>query len=79
MILQNTGTVLINAVIRIDIFNNQTELVGRYTFEENRVYPELERRFRFPIQALNRGYYYAIIVVDCGNNRIFGHQVEFRI
>jgi len=79
MILQNTGTVLINAVIRIDIFDTNTELVGRYTFTENRVYPELERRFRFPIEALGRGNYYAIIVVDCGNNRIFGHQVQFRM
>jgi len=79
MILHNTGTVLINAVIRIDIFDANTELVSRYTFTENRVYPELERRFRFQIQSLNRGNYYAIIVVDCGDNRIFGHQLTFRI
>jgi hypothetical protein len=79
MILQNTGTVLINAVVRIDIFDANTDLVARYTFDGNRVYPELERRFRFSIQELRRGNYYAIIIVDCGDNRMFGHQATFTV
>jgi len=79
LVIHNTGTLLIDAVFRVDIFDTRTELVARYTFERNRVYPELERRFSFPIQHLMRGNYYAVIVVDCGENRIFGHQVTFMV
>ena len=79
LVIHNTGTLLIEAVFRIDIFDARTELVARYTFERNRVYPELERRFTFPIQLMMRGNYYAIIVADCGENRIFGHQVSFTV
>ena len=79
IVLHNTGTLWFEAVISVDIFDANATLVGRYTFNRNRVYPELARRFTFPIQPLNRGDYYAIIVVDCGNNLIFGHQVSFTI
>lgn len=76
--LRNSGNLWIDASIKIDIFDDDAKLINSHTTENHRVYPELDKKFKIPIPALKPANYYAIIVVDCGDNKVFGHQLSFR-
>ena len=83
--LKNNGTQWINASLKIDIFDNNTNFIGTFYANNQRVYPGLEKRISIPLiplKSTDKGVpvtYYAILVADCGNNKIFGHQFSFSI
>ena len=77
--LKNTGTLWFESTLKVDIFNDSAELVNSYLVEKMRIYPGLDRRITVPLQNLNSSNYYAIIIVDCGDNNIFGNQTSFTI
>ena len=77
--LKNTGSLWLETNLKIDIYDEVTNFLGSYTSEGDRVYPDLEQRIVIPCKQLKAGSYYAVIVADCGNNRIFGHQTTFWI
>jgi hypothetical protein len=77
--LKNTGSLWVEANVKIDIYDENTAFIGSYTSEGERIYPDLSQRIVIPYKPLNKGSYYAVIVTDCGNNRIFGNQTTFLI
>ena len=79
LFLSNTGTKWIDANIKIDIYDSTAKIISSYTTTGNMIYPGLERQFGLRLVPLLPSEYYAVIVVDCGNNQIFGHQVNFKI
>jgi hypothetical protein len=79
IILKNTGTNWVEFSIKIDIFDERAFFIGSFSTINNRLYPDLERNFTIPYTTLASAQYYAIIIVDCGNEQTFGHQASFRI
>jgi hypothetical protein len=79
LILKNTGNLWLNAEIKIDIFDEYAKFIGSFVSEKNRIYPELNRRIQIPLTHLNYSNYYAVIIADCGDNKIFGHQMSFTV
>ncbi|MCL2064990.1 MAG: hypothetical protein FWG98_11575 [Candidatus Cloacimonetes bacterium] len=79
MILKNTGNLWLQASVKIDVYNDGAELVGSFVSERNRIYPEFSRRVQIPVNLQTNTNYHAIIVADCGNGNIFGHQISFII
>jgi hypothetical protein len=79
LILKNTGSLWLNAEIKIDIFDEYAKFIGSFVSEKNRIYPELNRRIQIPLTNLTYSNYYAVIIADCGNNKIFGHQMSFTV
>ena len=77
--LRNTGNSWFQASIKMDVYDDRAELVGSFLSERNRVYPSAVKRVHIPVRLSRFTNYYAIIVADCGNGNIFGHQVSFII
>ena len=76
--VRNTGTRWFEASLKLDIYDTSAQLV-RSQQARNSIYPGLERQFEITFNPLPPGEYYAVIILDCGNNQIFGHQANFRI
>ena len=77
--LKNTGTLWFDATIKIDIFDENAQLINANISEGHRIYPALERQYHISMPILPPANYYAIIVVDCGSDRVFGHQISFSV
>ena len=77
--LKNIGSLWFEATIKIDIFNQNAELINSKISERHRIYPELEKQYKILIDNLNPTNYYAIIMVDCGETKVFGHQISFSV
>ena len=78
-IITNTGSLWFDTNVKIDIVDDRAEFIGSFTSKGNRVFPELETSVRIPVNLESNQVYHAIIIADCGNNNIFGHQVTFSI
>jgi hypothetical protein len=72
--LENTGDVLIEPSISVELYTPAGELVVRHQAESFRLYPGDSLRHRLPLDTLNAGNYEALIVVDAGGDNIFGAQ-----
>ena len=77
--LMNTGNQWVQSLIKIDVFNDRAEFVSSFVSEGNRLNPGFTRRIYIPVMLSKNTNYHAIIVADCGNGNIFGHQVSFII
>ena len=77
--LRNNGNRWFQASVTIDVYNDNAELVGSFIAERNRVYPDFTRRVQIPVRLSSYTNYHAIIVADCGDGYIFGHQISFII
>jgi hypothetical protein len=79
LIVQNTGSLWISTEIKIEIFDEYATYIGSYIAEKRGIHPDLNKRIQIPITNLNRSNYYAVIIADCGNNKVFGHQMSFTV
>jgi len=79
LILKNTGSLRIDFSVKVDIYDERAIFVGSFVSVKNSIYPDLERQITVPITPLLASQYYAVVIVDCGNNQVFGHQVSFII
>jgi hypothetical protein len=77
--IKNTGSNWFESNIKVDIYDERAFLIGSYLHQRVRIYPDLDLKVTIPIAPLIGNEYYAVIVVDCGNNQIFGHQVSFHM
>jgi hypothetical protein len=77
--IKNTGSNWFESNIKVDIYDERAFLIGSYLKPRVRIYPDLDLQVTIPFTPLFGNEYYAVIVVDCGNNQIFGHQVSFHM
>jgi len=79
LILKNTGNRRLYFSVKVDIYDERAIFVGSFISQKSGIYPNLERQITVPITPLLPSNYHAVIVVDCGDNQVFGHQVSFSI
>jgi hypothetical protein len=71
---ENTGDVMVQPAIWVELYTPAGELVDRLTAGSARLYPGDSLAHRLPIEAVDAGIYEALIVVDAGGEHIFGAQ-----
>jgi len=79
LILENTGSRRIDFTVNVDIYDQRAILVGKFLSHKYYIYPGLDRQIIVPIIPLLASDYYAVMIVDCGNNLVFGHQISFTV
>jgi len=83
--LNNYGNLWVDALIKIDIFDDKTNFIGSFYAKNQKVYPGLDKKVSVPLIPLKTSEngklitYYAVLVADCGNSKIFGHQFSFSV
>ncbi len=77
--MENTGDVLIEPSISVELYTPAGELVERHQAGSIRLYPGDSLRHRLPLDTLNAGSYEALIVVDAGGDNIFGAQYTLNV
>ena len=76
MVIYNSGELWFLSDIKIDIYNQYNNFIASYELKDQRVYPGLSKFLQLPVNLEKNSDYTAIIVVNCGNNNLFGHQVN---
>lgn len=83
--LFNSGTLWADVSVKLDLFDNNANFIGTFYSRNQKIYPGLGRNISIPLIPLKASdansplMYYAVVVADCGNNQIFGHQFSFSV
>ncbi|MBD3336072.1 MAG: hypothetical protein GF355_11210 [Candidatus Eisenbacteria bacterium] len=77
--LENTGEMKLSPSVWVEIFDLRGGSMGRFGGNRKRIYPACSAAFDIPLPALAEGRYTALIVVDNGDDHVFGSQLTLRI
>jgi hypothetical protein len=76
---ENSGNVLIVPETWIELYDSSGELARRIPGAQSRVYPGTSVAHRFDLSDTPGGSYDALIVVDGGNDHLFGAQYRINL
>lgn len=72
--VENEGNVLVKPKVWIEVFDGAGENLGKRDSEVARIYPETSVSYRFDLSDLAQGDYEVLVVVDAGEDNLFGGQ-----
>lgn len=75
----NVGERLLRIIMRLELYNEQGQLAGRFSSERKRIYPDSERRYEFNLSTLPAGSYHALLIADGGSNAMFGARYRLNL
>ena len=76
---ENSGNVLIVPETWIELYDTAGELARRIRGQQSRVYPGTSVAHRFELADTPEGAYDALVVVDGGNDNLFGAQYRITL
>lgn len=79
LLLRNTGERLLLPALKMEAYDEQGELAQTINLRKRKLYPGTTLRFSIPLRALSTGTYQGLILADCGNDGVFGANVNFEI
>ncbi len=72
--VENDGNILVRPRVWIELFNGEGKNLGKRDSEAARIYPETSVSYRFDLSDLDSGDYEVLVVVDAGDDNLFGGQ-----
>jgi len=77
--VENTGERWLRGALWVDLYDSKGAYVGKFDGGKQRMYPGTSARFTVELIGIQDASYKALIVVDCGDNDVFGANVNLEI
>ena len=77
--VENVGERLLVGAVYLDVFDAAGTAVGRIGGSTSRVYPGTSVRHRVDLSSLAPGVYEALLVIDGGDEGVFGAQYTLEL
>ncbi len=77
--IENIGELMLSPMVWADFYDKKGNNIGRFDSEEKRIYPGCSVRHEFNLTRLQKGEYKASIIVDNGNDYVFGAHYDLSI
>ncbi len=78
--VENTGVYMLRAYLSVELYDEKGVLAGKYTGDAYRLYPGTSKKFKTDISAAAPGKKYkALVIADCGNNSVFGVNLNITL
>lgn len=77
--IRNTGTRLLKLEVAAELYSASGSLVARREGPLSHVYPGSSRRLKVPLADVEGGSYTALVVMDGGENNVFGASFPMQI
>lgn len=75
----NRGNYMLKPIMILELYNNAGEQVFRTEIPYQKVYPGYCKLFELPINEVPEGTYNGILVADCGDENIYGINLEIDV
>ncbi len=70
--IKNTGTRLFRLDFWVELYDTGGNYIGKYNGERLAVFPDSSIRFSADLSEVPKADYMALVVLDCGNDNVFG-------
>lgn len=77
--LENKGDFLFKPVISVELFDEQGNAAGIFSSARKKLYPATSSRFLIDLKGIPPGVYQSLVVADCGEEDVFGINVQLAI
>lgn len=77
--LENFGLLVLVPEVKIEVYDNNGELILQKTADTKKLYPGQCREFQVPIEGLPVGKYQGVLVADCGEADLFGMTLNLEV
>lgn len=77
--LSNVGERLVNPKLKLEVYNENGEVVFTKTAESKKLYPKQCRDFDVLIEGVSSGKYQAVLIADCGESDLFGMTINLDV
>ncbi len=77
--ISNTGNFMLKPIMILELYNESGEQVYRHEIPYQKVYPGLCKLFELPVNDVPKGTYNGILVADCGEENIYGLNLELDV
>lgn len=77
--LESTGERWLRPEVWAELYNQSGELVGRFEGGRLRIYPGTSVRYRITFSGVPEGEYKALVVIDDGDEHVWGAQYRLRL
>jgi len=77
--IENIGERWLRATLWAELYDSQGNYVGKYEGGKLRIYPGTSVRFKVDLSSVPNNNYKALVIVDCGNDTIFGVNLNLII
>ncbi len=70
--MENTGDFWLCPALKVQLFDQEGSFTGEYEGTKNRLFPGTSAKYKVEFPGLENTRYKALVVADCGKNRMFG-------
>ena len=77
--VENTGDVMLRPQMWVELYDLKGNTLGRFDGAQNRIYPTTSVMQKIHLGLVEPGKYRAIIIMDAGDDEIFGTEVAIEI
>ncbi|MBO6517864.1 MAG: hypothetical protein JJ975_15065 [Bacteroidia bacterium] len=77
--INNTGNYMLKPIMILELYNESGEQVYRNEIPYQKVYPGFCKLFELPVEEVPKGTYNGILVADCGDENIYGLNLELEV
>ena len=77
--IENNGDQLLIPNVWLELYNSNGESVGNFNTDPKRTFPDTSIRHTIKLDNVPNGDYKALIIADCGEDNLFGHQLTLNI
>ena len=77
--IENSGEYLLKPNVWLELYNNNGEPVGKFKTDARRTFPNTSIRHTINLDPIPHGDYKALVIADCGDEDLFGHQLALSI
>lgn len=74
----NTGEIYLDPKLTLKIYDSKGKPLQTLNAPKQRLYPETSVRYSINISTLSPGEYNAFLILDAGNDHLFGDRFEFK-
>lgn len=75
----NAGTLFVRVSSWAELYTQDGELVGKFEGRRTSIFPDSAKRFNIDLEGVSKDTYIALVVLDCGNNDVFGANFTLQI
>ncbi len=79
VVLENFGEMVLVPEVKIEVYDNNGELILQKSADTKKLYPGQCRDFQVPIEGLPVGNYQGVLVADCGEADLFGMTLNLEV
>ena len=77
--VENTGQVLINPILSLELFDNIGNSSPIIKSEKQRIFPSSSKRFLIELTNVKKGTYQGILIAECGIDDLFGVNITLHL